>query len=152
MTCLVCKAEPNRSAGDANTSVVRSHFLLECEADVAMVARQWAVDGMKESLTASCEQCLSDGIRETMMGSARRYFGAAERPIILIQSRQSRGTAVFLCAEGTKRMLSCHGDSAKFLGCRMGGRVWFKAAVLKTAVRATVPGVRIPPHPLLILR
>ena len=26
---------------------------------------------------------------------------------------------------------------------------WFKAAVLKTAVRETVPGVRIPPHPHL---
>ena len=26
---------------------------------------------------------------------------------------------------------------------------WSKAAVLKTAVRETVPGVRIPPHPLL---
>ena len=26
---------------------------------------------------------------------------------------------------------------------------WTKAAVLKTAVRVTVPGVRIPPHPLL---
>jgi hypothetical protein len=25
---------------------------------------------------------------------------------------------------------------------------WSKAAVLKTAVRETVPGVRIPPHPL----
>ena len=27
---------------------------------------------------------------------------------------------------------------------------WTKAAVLKTAVRVTVPGVRIPPHPLLL--
>ena len=26
---------------------------------------------------------------------------------------------------------------------------WTKAAVLKTAVRVTVPGVRIPPHPLI---
>ena len=29
---------------------------------------------------------------------------------------------------------------------------WTKAAVLKTAVRVTVPGVRIPPHPLKSLR
>ena len=33
--------------------------------------------------------------------------------------------------------------------CRYGWVAeWTKAAVLKTAVRVTVPGVRIPPHPL----
>ena len=29
---------------------------------------------------------------------------------------------------------------------------WSKAAVLKTAVRESVPGVRIPPHPLALCR
>ena len=37
----------------------------------------------------------------------------------------------------------------KFLSTKIGWVAeWTKAAVLKTAVRETVPGVRIPPHPL----
>ena len=73
-------------------------------------------------------------------GTIRPYL--ARQSYLMNQARCSLTPTRFAPGGGLARIW----DSSK--AQRTDGRVWFKAAVLKTAVGVTLPGVRIPLRPL----